>query len=1323
VTVTTRGKVVLRAAVSAVVVVLLGASGASAAGLVPSSTALKSFGLTPGRASGSAGLAQLDAGLHGSFKGITVAASSAHKRGQGLSSDAFTFKSASAAGRVLAEWSKLHHAKHVQLGSGGDTFETKSRKQEVAQVLWREGSLLGLVVLTATQQLSSAPDAAIGDATLAQSFLDAPVPTTSWGKVLAQIGSNGTVSKTTALEAFALAYGPLPGVHPPSGRKTTIPSGTEAAQWVLQYFSQLTSSQQRVVDRLLGLPATGKTASARVAILDDSGFTPSAAIEAQARFYALKEAALLGRPLTLSIIAGPTTTSVNAYADTQVFNASETLGSGLPAICRIRVPPAGQEQETKDPTFFGLVLAHEVFHCFQGQMLGTKVWNPQPAWVIEGTADWVALTVDPVSYSIGGRNLTTYVNNPGVSLFSRSYDAVGFWGHVQDTFGDLWSRIDSILNAGSNTGAFDAAGANTVSFMDSWGSSPFRVPSGGLPWEMNSPISPPISDVETPTQPIYPAGIPANVFAAPYTTAQYLIHTSVTAPLLNISIDGAARLSPKLNDTGLHDAWFCTVAEQFCVCPKGTTGTVPPHRSFAGGDLGLAADDKPNHGTVEAYPLSSFCHPKSTNVPGGSGNGGGGSGGDPHLFAFHGGLFGGLFNFQATGEYTLVKSTNRNDDFEIQVRQQPFPHSKTIAVNTAVAMHVGTSTVEVDTHGLFDVTAYVNKKRASGNINLSDGGHVSATSGLVTVRWSDGTTANVYNGGASPNFGKNATGALAVAVDLSHDRRGKVEGLLGNWGGSTEFVGRTGQHFPENEFLGPVPVLVPTAADLNALYDKYGPSWRITRHESLFMYPRGKNTNSYTVHGFPSEHVTSSTLPPNQQVAGQTACEGAGITNAGLLNACEVDVGETGNKGFAAGDQRLAGKSKLPPTPPPTLHPIELGAGTNQPELAYDHSLGDTYVVWLDHSNSSIDVCAVTSTSSSCNSGAGPHQLVDPLASSGGATPVFFDPQVLVQPGGSVVVVAEIDGASSTAGYSGLGDVAWSSAAGGAGFAAAGQGIADGGHLLDSSAHSGEAPSSGAIALDQSDIGVYGNTYPFGSGFTDFTLDTPAPAPTPVVDSSTNFSDQIGVNGNQLASIPDPSAPGEDIVVAVGGAVAAPRGCPAGGGDATGYGVGVGTPSALQHQAAWSSSYFVPISCQASSPVLSGGGPTGGTIGVLEDEGPGLSGSGADGVYYRRFGPTNLSFGTPALVSSEQHESLTGADQLSASQDSAGGVYATWADQRGFLLSYSPTGGASWPLPQRIGLTQSAGDVNVAGVGAGNAELAYTAGPNEYLVPVSYLPR
>jgi hypothetical protein len=119
----------------------------------------------------------------------------------------------------------------------------------------------------------------------------------------------------------------------------------------------------------------------------------------------------------------------------------------------------------------------------------------------------------------------------------------------------------------------------------------------------------------------------------------------------------------------------------------------------------------------------------------------------------------------------------------------------------------------------------VDKKRASRNIKLSDGGHVSATSGAVLARWSDGTSANVYNGGASPNFGKTTTGALAVAVDLSADRRGKVEGLLGSWGGSTEFVGRTGKHFPENDFLGPAPVLAPTAGDLHALDDQYGPSW------------------------------------------------------------------------------------------------------------------------------------------------------------------------------------------------------------------------------------------------------------------------------------------------------------------------------------------------------------------------------------------------------------------------------------------------------------------------------------------------------------------
>jgi hypothetical protein len=1309
----------------------------AASPLVPSAAAYKSFGLSSTGTSVKTARNALGAGLSASvlalFKHATVDTSAGKGRGLGLVSDAFVLRSDSVAEKLLTSWRSHHHAHKAAIDAGGAVYEQTSHKRAIVEVLWRSGQRLGLVILDVTRQLSKARDEALADATLGDSFLRSILPQTAFGQVLAQTSSDGSWSKQTSLDAFALVFGPLPGVHPPTGAKSITDLGTDAAQWVLHYSSQLTHAQLAAVDRALGLPAPGKRIDAHTADLGDPEFHENAAIETIAQDWAAEEGAKLGIPLTLKIYAGTTSHDYAAYAVTQVLNASDGAGSGDAAICKIAVPPPGQAKETSDPEFFRLAIAHEVFHCFQGQIRGGRVWEPIPAWILEGGADWAALSVDPVDFSTGGGNLKTYIQNPTTPLFTRSYDAVGFWGHLNDEYGNLWRRWTSILLASSSAVAFDNSGANVGTVLDSWGSSPFRMADGGSPWRMISPIYPPPSEVATPTLPILSGAIPANVFAGPYSTQQYKISTVPTSPMLLVSVDGPARLSPYLNDTNLHDAWFCTTAQQYCVCPPHTSGVVPAHKSLTrGAYLGIAAAENATHGTLTSYPISAFCHPKPSNtggsVPGGSGGGTGGSGGDPHLFAFHGGLFGGLFDFQAAGEFTLLKSTDRNDDFQIQERQQPFPHSETVAVNTAIAMRDGQTTVEVDLLGKSSLVVYVNKQRIHPeHVSLAGGGRLSANSSLAMITWSDGTTATIYNGGASPNFMRTVAPALDIAIKLSHDREGHVEGLLGNWGGSTEFVGRTGQKFPESELIGAAAVIVPTPQDFKALYDEFGASWRITQSESLFRYPPGKNTNSYTIKGFPKEHVTAATLPGAQKVAGQTACEGAGITNQALLDACTVDVGATGDPGFAGGDQKLQKTTKLPPTPAPTLHPIDLGAGSAQPELAYDPQSRDTYVVWLDDGGDAVEVCTVTTASQRCNGGAGPYRLDDALASSSGAAPGYYSPQVVVQPGGTVVVLAEVDGAAAAAGFGGIGDVAWSSAAGGAGFASAGGAIADGGRLLDNTAHAGDAPSGGAIALDQTHIGVYGSSNPFGSGFTDFTLSGPAPAPTPTVDSSTNFDATIGFTGNQLASVPDPAAPGEYIVVAVGAAGETPRGCPAGGGEATGYGVAVGTPAALEQQAAWSARYFLPISCSAFAPVLAGGGPSGGTIGLLEDEGPGLNGAGGDGVYYRRFDPSTDTFGAPALVSNETSHTLTGADQLSVSQDSSGGVYASWVDERGVELSYSPTAGASWPDPLPSGITSDAGDVIVAGVGTGSAQIAYNAGSSagtqEYLVPVSYSPR
>ena len=283
--------------------------------------------------------------------------------------------------------------------------------------------------------------------------------------------------------------------------------------------------------------------------------------------------------------------------------------------------------------------------------------------------------------------------------------------------------------------------------------------------------------------------------------------------------------------------------------------------------------------------------------------------------------------------------------------------------------------------------------------------------------------------------------------------------------------------------------------------------------------------------------------------------------------------------------------------------------------------------------------------------------------------------------------------------------------------------LANGGRLLAGTAGTGDAPSGGAVALGAADVGVYGDRSPFGSGFTDFSLTTPAPGRTPVVDATGDFGDQLEANSSQVASIPDPSAPGSYIVVVVGGDQNAPPSCPAGS-TGTGFGVATGTPAALATQAAWNSRYFQPLACHAVGPVLAGGGPNGGSIGVLEDEGSGLSGSSSDGVYWRAFDAGSDTFGAPLLVSDETAHTTNGATGLAVSKDGSGGVYATWLDHRGYVLDYSAGGGAAWPAPAAIGLNSNASGVIVTGTGQGNAEIAYTehsgSAAREYVAPISY---
>jgi hypothetical protein len=1255
-----------------------------AASLVFPASELHALGFRPVGASAATARRTLGLGLP---RGTAVQASAGRARGESLSFDAFAIPSPGAAKRLFTRWKREHRAESVPVGAGGAVWS----RARAAEVLWREGSRLGLVVLKGSR---STRESAISYAFSADQSLGVMLPTTAWQKVLDQVRSNGTMSEQTALQAVALAYGPVPGVKPPQGTRTAIASGTLAAQWALHYSGRLSGRRRAVIDRLLGVEPVRSAAAAQAPDWGDPSFRELKALDDLANHWATIEGAHLGIAPGLKIVAGTSSDNIDAYADSLPLNQDRQYGSGQPVYCRIRLDPAGQKAE---PQFVGLVVAHEVFHCFEFQILGTRAWTPLPAWIGEGAADWVALTVDPVPWSVGGGNLKWYLGTSNKNLFARSYDAVGFFGHLEDSLGGAWYRLRPMILAADSADAFAASGANSSPFLDSWGSSVFNQPAFGLDWNMISPLAPPTSNPFAPELVDLKAVGAMFVSAGPYSTWQYQFDDP--DEVVHVRIAGNAQLHDSAggNDyTALSDAWFCT--SDSCKCPPGTNSTLPQTQPLAGfADLGLAGNATGAGGYVDTYPLSAFCEPPTptTCTIGSMSCGSAIVAGDPHLIDFRGNVF----DFQAAGEFTLLKSTR--DDLQVQVRLTPYGNNFSIV--SAAAMRVGRSIVEVDAekHGVLVV--YVDKRRDHrSQLALRGGGRliVQDSNGTTTVQvvWPDGSDVSI-----SQRAGHFDLPDPLLQISLASDRKGRMAGLLGSWGASPahEFAARNGRFIAPAQIAGRETAEGYVYPNFRVLYGRFGNSWRITQRNSLFVYARGKSTRSYLVPGFPHTPLQLSDLSAKQRALGRSVCDKEHITNAQLLNDCVLDVGETDETQFAGSDaqgQRVTGAGA-------SLHPIELGIGDSHPVIAYDSASRETYIAWLDDSDLSVDLCAVTSAAPRCNAGHGPERLTDPDQPDLGGEPMYSHPAIVIQPDGSVVVLAEINPSSNPPDVSGGGGVvAWSSPADGAAFAAPGAGLVDGGALMASGVNDGNPPSGGAVAMGPNAIGVYGDEA-INTGepttFTDFGLTAPS-GTTAKVNPAGNFSSQVPLDG-EVATMPDPGVTGSYVVV-VSALGTKPAGCS---GPGTAYGADVGTPPELQLTSAWPSQDLRTLDCGAYLAQVAGGD----SIGMLYA----LTSNGA--VYYRRFDPATEAFEAPTRVS---NKSTSVAGALAVAQDSAGNVYAAWGNtlSNHVMISYSTRGGARWSAPVSIGLTVDS--QAIAGAGGGEFEIAYLNHGNEYLVPVSY---
>ena len=445
----------------------------------------------------------------------------------------------------------------------------------------------------------------------------------AWVGLLDQIKADGTVDTETALKAFALAFGPLPGVQV-ARDGGPIMDGSAALRWLVGHWNDISADQRtaarRLVPELAGLVtptadrpgdvvATGTVLAAEYAA---SRATPSARGDLFYTVLAMQLADEIarhlppGQRLTIPVkasVGGPD--AREALMDTGVYNAQGGY-TGDAARCSIRVSASGDRLTGDD--LYG-VMAHEVWHCYEGALGGLDhYWSfSRPSWVVEGEAEWVGASLYPGAAVWGGA-WRRYLRHPDVPLFRWAYSAVGFYAQMDQAHLKPWERLIDIFRATGNEAAAIAAGTDNNTLLDQWASGFLRMPERGPAWDIVGPGE--TDDRYTPVTTSVGAGGTAAVTAPPWENAVHAVTTR--ADVLAVTSSGHARVSDGAGrDYLINDASRYCVKNGGCECPAGSTYSGPPLTPLAA-EFSLAVTGGASGATATAVgsSLESFCSGK-----------------------------------------------------------------------------------------------------------------------------------------------------------------------------------------------------------------------------------------------------------------------------------------------------------------------------------------------------------------------------------------------------------------------------------------------------------------------------------------------------------------------------------------------------------------------------------------------------------------------------------------------------------------------------------------------------------------------------------------
>jgi len=465
----------------------------------------------------------------------------------------------------------------------------------------------------------------------------------AFDQVIAMLGPEGDVSPEMAVQAFALAVAPIPGVTPPEG-PNQWPEADAAVAWVLQVWDQLPTSQQTSIEQALaGMrdPFSENESPNSGAGITLAAFRPmTATAKQECGLFGPEEADTdvpmavlplldmmteaagsiaghLGRASLpkLAVCLVPTGTLAGPSL-TRVYDA-ESARIGLPASCSIFLNADIVGGLGDD---LGYLMAFNTFLCFSttadpDESLASFRARNVRSWVLGGTAAWAAATVASEMFgAAGGEHLaevwSSYLTEPGTSLFLRTTSAIGFLSQVDQDLPSAWDVIDGMLLGVDGLDSFYAATGRRQSFIDQWAAGFFRDASRGPEWDIVGPGIP--TDTAEASAIEVANGEHQEMVATSYATS--IADLSTSADITNVA-STHLRIHDGVQDLkNVQNQAYCTRegGSDACACPTGTPGAgrsplpaLNPEAKLAvtGMEFGATAE-------IRGISLEEYCGPQ-----------------------------------------------------------------------------------------------------------------------------------------------------------------------------------------------------------------------------------------------------------------------------------------------------------------------------------------------------------------------------------------------------------------------------------------------------------------------------------------------------------------------------------------------------------------------------------------------------------------------------------------------------------------------------------------------------------------------------------------